>query len=48
MTPKQKENERLLFMKKYVCGAVLSAALLSSSALASAAANPFSDVPADH
>ena len=35
-------------MKKYVCGALLSAALLSSSALASAAANPFSDVPADH
>ena len=35
-------------MKKYICGAALSAALLASSALASAAANPFSDVPADH
>jgi len=48
MTRKQKENERLSFMKKYICGAALSAALLTSSALASAAANPFSDVPADH
>ena len=35
-------------MKKYVCGALLSSVLLTSSALASAAANPFSDVPADH
>ena len=35
-------------MKKYICGAALSATLLTSSALASAAANPFSDVPADH
>ena len=48
MTRKQKENERLSFMKKYICGAALSAALLTPSALASAAANPFSDVPADH
>ena len=36
-------------MKKYICGALLSAALLGScSANAAAAANPFSDVPADH
>ena len=36
-------------MKKVVCGALLSAALLGScGADAAAAANPFSDVPADH
>ena len=36
-------------MKKVICGALLSAALLGScGADAAAAANPFSDVPADH
>ncbi|WP_298589537.1 S-layer homology domain-containing protein, partial [uncultured Selenomonas sp.] len=37
-------------MKKVVCGALLSAAALlgSCGADAAAAANPFSDVPADH